>query len=213
MRANSVIALQDILDTQLIWRRKEISTLFIVAKSSDFAAQNSIIRASVPLLYAHWEGFSRECFSRYLEFVSYKRIKFKNLDPSFLFIASLPSLNQIKSSGIKDSLEILKSLLMRNESVNKDAFRKRIDTKANLRSDVICDLLVFCGLDGSLFKDDISFIDKELCDPRNEIAHGSGSSPTLEVFSERRNRTFELMAKLQTAVVNAAINSNFKAAA
>lgn len=213
MKANTVGNLQDILDTDLVWRRKEISTLISIAKTSEFAAQTYLVRACVPLLYAHWEGFSKQCFTRYLEFVSYRRLKYKSLNPSFLFIASSPSLNKIKTSGVRDGLSIVRDFLDKTEDVNKENFRKRVDTKSNLRSEVICDLLALCGLPFNEFSDEHTFIDKELCDPRNEVAHGVGGGPSLNALIERRDKAFGIMTRLQTIVVNAAIGSQYRVAA
>lgn len=213
MKIVSAENLQDVLDSQLIWRRREISSLVTLAKSSSFPVQVGILRASVPLLYAHWEGFSKECFVRYLELVSYKRVKFKHLDPAFLYMASLPSLARIAHVDVNEGLEILGNLMERLENTNKDNFKKKVNTRSNLRSDVLKDLLTMCGLEGAAFEADADFIDREICDSRNEIAHGSGSAPTMEAFLRRRDRAFTLMTQLQSIVVNAAIATSYKLAA
>jgi hypothetical protein len=212
MKAIGPSDLQSALDSDLVWRRKEISDLVAAAKTSETHATTSILRASVPLLYAHWEGFGKECFTRYLEFVSYRRIKFKNLHPAFLYMASYPSLSRVGNVGVKEGLEAIHGFISKSESTNKDHFRKRISTQSNLRADVLESLLLLCGLNAIDMKIHADFINKELCDARNEIAHGGGAAPSLEAFLRRRDRTFGLMSQLQTIVVNAAASGSYKAA-
>jgi hypothetical protein len=203
--------LQTALDTDLIWRRKEISSLVTLVKTCDLATKDCVLRAAVPLLYAHWEGFGKECILRYLEFVSYRRLQFKQLTPAFLYLASYPSLSRIGGVNVKDALEAIQNFIARADATNKDNFRKRVDTRSNLRWDVLEDLLYSCGLDPADIKSNGEFIDKELCDPRNKIAHGGGAAPTLDVFLRRRERAFDIMTQLQTMVVNAATNGSYKA--
>jgi len=67
-------------------------------------------------------------------------------------------------------------------------------------------------LDCEHFQKDKDFIDDELCDPRNDIAHGKDSAPSFDAFVSRRDRAFELMTELQRVVVNAALNGGYRAA-
>lgn len=209
MKANNIDNLQMILDGDLVWRRREISSLVTLTKSTTIQTQTCLIRASIPMLYAHWEGFGRECFVRYLEFVSFRKLKFKSLNPAFLYLASAPSLSALGSSNVKQSLNIIHDFIKRSEATNKDNFRKRISTKSNLRSDVLTDLLTSCGLETDWVLSHEEFINRELCDPRNEVAHGSGIAPPLETFLKRRDRTFNLMTELQTYIVNSAVNQTY----
>jgi MAE_28990/MAE_18760-like HEPN len=57
--------LQDFLDAELSWRVKEISTLKAAIKSSAFISEQTLVRASVALLYAHWEGFIKSAATGY----------------------------------------------------------------------------------------------------------------------------------------------------
>jgi hypothetical protein len=198
-----------ILDADLVWRRREISSLITLTKLNSNHVQVALVRAAIPMLYAHWEGFGRECIVRYLEFVSNRRLKFKLLDPAFLYLASIPSLSMIGNVGVKQALDIIQTFMERSEATNKDNFRKVISAKSNLRADILKDLLISCGLDSNWVTDHEDFINRELCDPRNEIAHGNNVAPSLDAFMRRRDRTFELMSHLQVIVVNSAVNGRF----
>jgi hypothetical protein len=209
MRSHTIADLQSILDDEMAWRRREISSLVTLMKASAPTTQNILIRAAIPLLYAHWEGFGRACLSRYLEFVSYRSKRFKELKPSFLYLAMAPSLKEASKGNISAGINIFHEANRILEEKNKDPFRKRINTRSNLRHDVLLELLVLCGLAAEEFESYSSFINQEICDPRNEIAHGSGGAPQLDTFLRRRDEAFGIMTQLQTAVTNAAIGESY----
>jgi len=212
VKATTAEALQSILDSQLIWRRREISSLVSLSKSAAYAEQKAVIRAAVPMLYAHWEAFGKECGVRYLEFVSYRRLAYKELKPSFLYLKMYPSVVEIAKGGASNGIERLWSIQSALSQKNKDPFRGRVSTHSNLRSEVLQEILSLCGLDCEHFQKDKDFIDDELCDPRNDIAHGKDSAPSFDAFVSRRDRAFELMTELQRVVVNAALNGGYRAA-
>jgi len=60
-----------------------------------------------------------------------------------------------------------------------------------------------------MFQDEESFINEELCNPRNEIAHGGGGAPSFATLLTRREKAFKLMERLRTVVVNAALNNSY----
>ena len=90
--------LQSVLDADLTWRRKDVSALIGLAQIASLSNQQSLIRASIPILYAHWEGFVRNCFVRYFELVAQRRIKFSALTFNFLFLASRSDLSLIPNA-------------------------------------------------------------------------------------------------------------------
>lgn len=210
MKAIDAQALQSILDGELVWRRKEISSLVSVSKSMPDADQRALIRAAVPLLYAHWEAFGKECGVRYLEFVSYKRLTFKLLKPSFQYLRISPIAGEIARAEVAAGIEKLLLIAKAFDETNKDTFKRRINTRSNLRFDVLSEILTLCGLDPSVFDSYRKFIDEELCDARNEIAHGRSTSPSWTAFVAKRDQAFVLMTQLQTEIVNAALNGAYK---
>jgi len=48
--------LEDFLDREFSWRLKEIADLRFLARFSGRLRKNTMVRAGVPLLYAHWGG-------------------------------------------------------------------------------------------------------------------------------------------------------------
>ena len=210
MKTISAGDLQSALNADLTWRRREISSLILSARSADAAVERVIVRTAVPLLYAHWEGFGRECISRYLELVSLRRVKFLNLRSSFLYLASISSLGSLSDKPVREGIRAVEELITRQDATNKDSFRKKISTRSNLRFPVLDDLLALCGLESAIFYQYSDFINRELCDARNEVAHGGGAAPPLNLFVSRRDKAFELMSLLQDTVVNAAVLGSYR---
>lgn len=66
---------QDFLYTDLAWRKKEISQLFMVLQTTD--TKEVVGKSMILLLYAHWEGFIKKSSKCYLKYVSDKNIKLK----------------------------------------------------------------------------------------------------------------------------------------
>jgi len=201
--------LHTILDDDLVWRRRELTSLVTLIGVSNAADKAVLVRSAIPLLYAHWEGFGKLALQRYLEYVSLRNKKLKDLKPSFIYLANLGRVGEIGSSPPLHTTKLLIDVLQSVESVNRNPFRKAINTKSNLRYDVLVDLLNLCGLNAAHFETEKDFINQQLCDARNEIAHGSGGAPAVDTFIRRRDKTFELMTQLQTIIVNAAINRDF----
>jgi hypothetical protein len=210
VKAHTPTDLQSAIYDDLVWRRREMSPLITLIQSVGYVDQRAVVRASVPLLYAHWEGVSKYSAQRYLEFVSFRRLKYKDLKPAFLLLASVGTISEIAKSCPKEAVVLLDLLRDREKAVNKASFRRKINTSSNLRFETLVDILCACGLDPTSFKDERSFINDELCDPRNEIAHGVGGAPPSDLIIKRRDRAFLLMAKLETLFVNAAVNEDYR---
>jgi len=213
VRPTTASTLQTILDDDILWRRREITSLVTTIGLVDIAAKATLVRSGIPLLYAHWEGFGRTCFERYLEFVSYRNLKYDQLASSFFYLKAIGRIHEIGRVPPRQGISILPELLEMKDSKHRDPMRKMANTKSNLRYDVLIELLAVCGLDSTYFASDKTFIDSDLCDARNEIAHGAGGAPSVSTFTNRRDRTFGLMTGLHTLVVNAAVMETYKAKA
>ena len=62
MTARTPEELQDRLDDEFAWRRKELTDLKLVIGTAEGSMQRTFLRAGAALLYAHWEaGLRRSC--------------------------------------------------------------------------------------------------------------------------------------------------------
>ena len=78
--------LQDALDKELSWRIFELSHLRKALALPGQKEQASLIRASVAMLYAHWEGFIKQSASYYLDYVNRKGLCANNASDPFIYL-------------------------------------------------------------------------------------------------------------------------------
>ena len=68
------------------WRLREIHALRKSLEAARDVYQDAIARASLAILYAHWEGYVKVCAECYLGYVAVRRLKVKNLNSHFLYL-------------------------------------------------------------------------------------------------------------------------------
>lgn len=166
--------LSDIFDTDLTWRRKELSDLKSSVKSADAFSQSALLKAIVAMSYAHWEGYVRTCANKYFEHLALRRKPYSDFERQIYINSFLVRLGALHKSGIslQERCRLVSDILDCGESrfayINPDL----IDTKSNLNTEVISNLCIICGVDASYFESKKTFIDVILLKRRNAIAHG-----------------------------------------
>ena len=130
-------------------------------------------RLCIPMIYAHWEGYV----------VSSLKLLIDHLNGLELSAAEVPT--KLVVVGLGDAYKTLsgkQSFGQRVEFTEKFRellkmtvkFKKKIDTRSNLKSDVLLELCGMYGFEFGRFCDVTSDIDR-LVNIRNSIAHGENS--------------------------------------
>lgn len=130
-------------------------------------------RMCIPMIYAHWEGFV----------TSSLKIMIDHLNGLELSSEKIPA--QLVVVGLGDAYRTLsgkQSFEQRVEFTNKFRdllkatikFRSKIDTKSNLKSNVLKELCQMFGFDYEKFNGIVGDIDR-LVHIRNSIAHGENA--------------------------------------
>lgn len=206
--------LEILLTDDLTWRIKEISALkSLIEKSAAGVARNAALRAALPMLYAHWEGYVKRSADQYLAFVYDRRPLAMSLKPALAYAFLEPRFRgagggsgSFTPQAAIDFAEAAKTVRTRaNPNV-------MVNTKSNLRYEVLQEIV-----DGLAVPDFISLTTKtrvndHLCDKRNHIAHGESVPITEEAFEELRLEFTELMRSFKDRLVTAAANQEFLAA-
>lgn len=157
--------LQDFIDEELQWRKKEIERLWSSMEHfhDDELAKvhDSIIKAIILLIYSHWEGFIKKVGKVYFKYISTLNIKTSELNPNFQSFVCKNSLHEFISKSspdkklwkVSDINEFRKSItdqINNSFHVKVDLTQEKskfiVDTKDNLNADIFNKIVTELGL-------------------------------------------------------------------
>lgn len=215
MKVRTEAHLFDLIDAELIWRKKELTQFKFLLESSGSREDRRIalLRSAVTLLYAHWEGFIKASGLAYLEYVASQRLRFDELAPSFLALAARRIL--AAATGVKRihaHVEVTKFFRIGLSQTSALPYKDGISTRANLSSEVLREIVETLGLDFAPYETKSRLIDEALLYSRNTIAHGEYLIVTEQRYEEISREVLGMMEIFRTQVQNATALREFKAA-
>jgi hypothetical protein len=197
---------QKFLEDDLSWRKKELSELLIVAKTS---GKEVVLKSVILLLYAHWEGYIKKSSKIYLNYVSEKNIKLKDLYQNFSAIILKAQVSLCLDTSEKltmaNEVSFINSYLKKqngkfNITIDIDSLDSRdiIDTGSNLKPKTYKNIVGILGLE---YKTALStreqYINQHLLANRNSIGHGSPFDDTIQ---DDFNLTIDDVEKLKNII-------------
>lgn len=195
--------IQDFLDKELTWRILEISNIKGALANASGPKKWALIRAGIPLLYAHWEGFVKSSSKAYLEFVLSQRHKFNELKPCFTAHGFKKELNLLIKSNKQQvnikSIGFIISNLSQRANFDPDSC---ITTKSNLNYELFENILFATGIEKEKYETKNNFIDITLLKRRNSIAHGEFLDVDLNDFFEICEEVTNLLRSFKTDIEN-----------
>ncbi len=204
MKARTETEVQELLDEEFAWRRKELSAIWADLNSATGFSRNALLRAGVALLYAHWEGFVKAASEAYVEYVGRRRLQYKELCPSFLALALRSRLNEFSSSDeASANISFVEFVLGDLESNARLPKLGVIKTGSNLNSKRLKVIVLTLGLDYSAFELKENLIDSQLLELRNNIAHGKMRCPSVADFESIYQETTGLLRIFKDQISNA----------
>jgi hypothetical protein len=204
--------LNERLANELAWRRKELVTFrFLVGGSREYQAE-VLRRAGVALMYAHWEGFVKIGGTAYVEFVALQRLKYKSLSPNFFALAIKAKLHSALETPSKPSLfnEVVTYFLDRIDEKADLLWKNSVQTKSNLNSIRLRDIIVTLGLDYRPFEIKEKTVIDKLLELRNSIAHGRQLRIKAEEYEKFNAEVIELMEEYKNQIENHAQIGQFR---
>lgn len=173
MKINDLGELTDKLDEEISWRKIDLSNIKKNIHGISGPSKDTMIRAGVTLLYAHWEGFIKQAATLYLCYVSSLKLTYSELHTNFLALTLKKKINEnlIKANKCISHTEIINLLFEYNDKHSK--IPCKIDTKSNLNSDTFKDIMISINLEISKYELSFNLIDEVLLANRNKIAHGN----------------------------------------
>ena len=141
------------LESQLAWRKRELTTLKLAVSRSRRHEQAVFLRAAVCLLYAHWEGFIKEAATAYISYVATRGLHYRDLAPNFV---ALGLQSAIKQAGQSDSPLLHTELVIKMTSGQSDnaalSWRNAVNARSNLNSKVLTEILCRVGVDDTAYR-------------------------------------------------------------
>lgn len=192
------------ITSDLTWRIREISDIRSIAGSAVQTLSRAILRASVPLIYAHWEGHVSVVSRAYMDFLALRRLRYSSLKECFrlnAFFATIRRMTQTRFTHT-DQIEFIINVINSGVSQLRNVDEDVLATRSNLNSTVLRDLCCFLALDIKQFEDDIDFLDKILLNRRNNIAHGQFIEININMLHDMSDRVIEMMRKFNNLVDN-----------
>lgn len=209
--------MQDILEFRsdmeeaLYWRKSELMSLKSLLNEGN---RVPVIKTLIVMLYAHFEGFFKDCLECYVDYINSTDMKLNNFADAII----TASLNR-EYSSFEDLNRKCKELTTtppteaflhkyhrRKELTQKfmsDYLNKKIridekiiNTKSNLDYGVMQENMYVLGLDYNYFSDKQNVITK-LVRLRNSVAHGSQKEPIESAeFEKMEKDIFEIMEEI-----------------
>ncbi len=204
--------LQNEIDNEMKWRKKELVAIRENIKASKNFTKDTAIRAGIALLYAHWEGGIKNIATFYLEYVSGLNLSYDQLKPNFLAVVLKNDFNKFKDSN-KTSIhtDLVNRVLNSKTITTKMPFKGVIRTDSNLNSELFKEVMSTIGLPYDDYECSFVLIDKVLLCNRNRVAHGEhiediGIDETR--YYEIHDKIFKLLEVFSNQIFDAA-NSRY----
>lgn len=202
----SLEKLQDAIDEDLGWRKKEIKDIKCL-----LASNTCLERSAHVILCAHFEGFIKTVSALYIEYILSCKEKPIRLKSSLLALKYKNHFQNIKppqqsSVGI-DLIENIYKELNATEFI-MSAPRKLIKTKGNPTPKELKSIIQSIGLQENPFELRDKFINEFLND-RHCIVHGEKYLKTLD-FTSNSESVINMLEHFKFVIMEAARNGHYK---
>ncbi len=182
------------------WRQKDFANMKLVHESLTEKQKNLFLRMTIPYLYAHWEGFTIDALKKVINYLNKLRLEYNNVKINIFVLSLNDKFNYLKSKqSFAQKCEFSNQFIGRLQNELKFE-KKNINTKSNLKFDVLLELLNIFGIDNNRFKVFEADLNK-LVNIRNSIAHGENSYVlNLDNFEKYANLVRDLIINFEIEI-------------
>jgi len=213
MKIRTLQELQEKIDYELGWRKRELTTVKFLIKDRRRHAKDTALRSGIALLYAHWEGSIKNLATFYLSYVSNLRLNYNSLKTNFFAIHIKSQINNLKDTNKSTfQTEILNEIFSKYSQKSQIQHEGIIKSASNLNSHIFIEIMSTIGLDHSEYDSFFHLIDDSLLCMRNKVAHGDRlESLSLDEFrySEIHEKIINLIEKFANQIFIAAQNKHY----
>ncbi len=208
MKIRTVDKLQNLLDKDLVWRRKELIDIKLFVNSTK---NPMFARVGIAILSAHFEGFIKQAANYYVVHVASQNLKLDSLTNNFssLFFDK-------NFRGISDSNRVSVNQNFIDKFLD-DYYDKRfkvkytqdnpvIQTESNPTSLVIKEILLSIGLDYTPYETKSNYIDADLLKNRHSVVHGEKIQIEIKDFNSTFLNILKIIEMFNEQIIDAAIS-------
>lgn len=124
----------DKIDEELSWRKKELTQMRFIVSTATTENELTILRSSIVLLYAHWEGLVKKLLTLYLEHIVAQRLHNYELKPNFYAMSLSSEFEQLKKTKkFHHYIDLTNTILNNTYNVPQIKCDKIIDTICMLK--------------------------------------------------------------------------------
>lgn len=208
--------LENKINNDLTWRKREFSELGFLLQNNELSVyqRDILLKASIALLYSHWEGHIKYSAIKYIEYINEKNIPVGDLTENFkqIFLPAHFSNQTLTIQNIR-SQKLLHDFFQNHTLLFKVNSKKTISTKSNLDSDITTEILMQLGFDTNLFDSYKTFIDEQLLAARNAISHGDKAAMykhNLEnVYTQIKKNLLNMIQEFDDYVLDSVQNERY----
>lgn len=159
------------------WRKHELCLIKEAIRCANEkindTKKNKEIRAGIPLLYAHWEGFVKHVAVEFLRYVVERKFKKSELTENYTALMFRNRMLQCSDSRkIGPHVLLITDLLKNPDEIVSFDPERQISTASNLNYDRFKEILEILNLGDEEYRSREKQIDEVLLKNRNSIAHG-----------------------------------------
>lgn len=177
-------------------------------------AQAALLRAGVPLIYAHWEGFVKAASEVYLEFVSNQHLRYEELASCFVVFAAKKHVASIvQSTRASINIEVVDFFRNSSGKPANISLSNAVNTESNLSSVVFKNIAASIGIKTERYAAYSNLLDQSLLERRNKIAHGEYLDIDAVSFGKLADEVLGLLRMYKTDIENLASTSAYRAPA
>jgi hypothetical protein len=204
--------LQSALEAGLGWRVVELGALRAAISVAVEPRRSALIRAAIPIIYAHWEGYVKRAASDYGLYLNSRGLTYRDLKPCFIGIAALGTVNQLHriERRISSASTLAGALLRIEDTAVSIELWPRLNEVGNLNFDMLMEIVEFLNLTPSLYSTKKAFIDETLVASRNRIAHGERLLVDREAIENTMKDALDLINVFKEDIEEAASSGTFR---
>lgn len=194
------------IDREWNWRQRELTFFKQALSCVDNYQKDSMSRAGILLLYAHWEGFIKKISQNFLDCFANESI---GRSPKYIITTHLAQMNDnisISHNKIDAAAQCLNCIS--DGAKVCQSIQKAINTESNLNSKNLEKIAKSVGVNFSDFETRLQFIDRSFVAERHAIAHGEGRQISEEDFLKLEKDVVTLMDIFKKNITDSAIYAN-----